>query len=43
MGKGVFTIYVDKLRRVGGSPKVNEMSTEGVGGSSNVNVDRNVW
>ena len=33
--KGVFTIYVDKMRGVGGLPDVNEMSTEGVGGPSN--------
>ena len=25
---GVFTIYVDKMRGVGGLPDVNEMSTE---------------
>ena len=29
------------MRGVGGLPTVNEMSTEGVGGLSNVNVDRN--
>ena len=41
LSTGVFTIYVDKMRGVGGLPNVNEMSTEGVGGPSNVNVDRN--
>ena len=37
--KETFTIYVDKMRGIGGLPNVYEMPTEGVGGSYIVNVD----
>ena len=32
-------IHVDKIRVVGGLFNVNEVSTEGIGSSSNVNVE----
>ena len=41
--RGVFKIYIDKMRGVGGLPDVNEMLKEGVGGPSDVNIDRNEW